>query len=121
MARGQQRQGIPVKLSDVQFEEFVLPHLTHGGRGPAPKLPLRKIFNYILKVLYLGCQWKELPIEKDQAGCPEIHRTSVYRAFRHWQAHVCTVSILFVPASSLHPSHLPNTSIIPSNSTTTPP
>jgi hypothetical protein len=43
-----------------------------------PKLPLRKIFNYILKLLYLGCQSKTLPIDKDPAGRPEIHPTSVY-------------------------------------------
>jgi len=35
------------------FDEFVLPHLTRGRRGPAPRLPLCKIFNYILKVNWL--------------------------------------------------------------------
>ena len=40
---------------DAQFDEFVLPHLTRGHRGPMPKLPLRKIFNYNLKMLYRGC------------------------------------------------------------------
>ncbi|MEA3090934.1 MAG: hypothetical protein QOJ04_2276, partial [Caballeronia sp.] len=46
MAKSQPRHGIPVQLSDAQFDEFVLPHLTRGHRGPMPKLPLRKIFNY---------------------------------------------------------------------------
>ena len=55
MAKSQPRDGIPVELSDAQFDEFVLPHLTRGHRGPMPKLPLRKIFNYILMMLYLGC------------------------------------------------------------------
>jgi len=118
MARGQQRQGIPVKLSDAQFEEFVLPHLTHGCRGPSPKLPLRKIFNYILKVLYLGCQWKELPIEKDQVGCPEIHHTSVYRAFRRWEAHGCMDAILLGSVCRLHQDQLLDTSIIHGDGTT---
>src|SRR5260370_219493 len=81
MAKSQPRHGIPVQLSDAQFDEFVLPHLTRGHRGPMPKLPLRKIFNYILKMLYLGCQWKALPIDKDPAGRPEIHPTSVLPHF----------------------------------------
>jgi hypothetical protein len=37
----------------------------------------------------MGCQWNELPIEKDQEGHPEIHYTRVYSAFRRWQADGC--------------------------------
>ena len=51
---------------EAQFEQFVLPHLSRGRRGPAPKLTLHKIFNYILQALYMGCQWKELPIDRMQ-------------------------------------------------------
>ena len=40
------RQGIPVSLTVKQFEEFVLPHLTVGRRGPAPKMSLFKSFGY---------------------------------------------------------------------------
>jgi transposase len=53
------------------------------------KLGWHAIFNYILRLLYLGCQWKELPIEKDRQGRPEIHYTRIYRAFRRWQADGC--------------------------------
>jgi hypothetical protein len=49
----------PTQLELAEFEQFVLPHLSIGSRGPAPKLSLYKIFNYVLKILYLGCQWKE--------------------------------------------------------------
>jgi transposase len=89
MARSQRRQGIPTKLTVSQFEQFVLPHLSKGSRGPAKKLSFHAIFNYILRLLYLGCQWKELPIEKDRQGRPEIHYTRIYRAFRRWQADGC--------------------------------
>jgi transposase len=89
MAESQQQQGIPTRLSCEQFQQFVLPHLTVGSRGPAPKLTLHAVFNYILQSLYLGCQWKELPIEKDQEGRPEIHYTRIYGAFRRWQADGC--------------------------------
>jgi hypothetical protein len=39
-----------------------------------------------LCLLYLGGQWKHLPIEKDRQGRPEIHYTRIYRTFRRWQA-----------------------------------
>src|SRR6202166_3410199 len=89
MAKRQPRQGIPTNLSVAQFEQFVLPHLSKGRRGSATKLGWHTIFNYILRLLYLGCPWKELPIEKDRQGRPEIHYTRIYRAFRRWQADGC--------------------------------
>jgi hypothetical protein len=73
MAGSQCGQAIPTQFAVEQFEQFVLPHLSVGSRGPAPKLSPHRIFNYILQLLYLGCQWKELPIEKDGDGRPEIH------------------------------------------------
>jgi len=73
MAQSQPQQGIPTKLSQQQFEQFILPHLSKGRRGPATTLSFHTIFNYILHLLYLGCQWKRLPIEKDQRGRREIH------------------------------------------------
>src|SRR5258708_38639966 len=78
-------QAIPTKLSETQFEEFVLPHLSRGRRGPPPTLSLHKIFNYILKALYMGCQWM-LPIESNDKGRPEIQHKRVYRMMRRWQA-----------------------------------
>jgi hypothetical protein len=80
MAQSKPWQWIPTNLTLEQFEEFVLPHLPKRSRGPQPKLSLHEIFNYILKLLYLGCQWKELPIKKNQDGLPEIHYTRIYRA-----------------------------------------
>jgi hypothetical protein len=68
MAQTQRWQAIPTQLELAEFEQFVLPHLSIGSRGPAPKLSLYKIFNYVLKILYLGCQCKELPIDKDGEG-----------------------------------------------------
>ena len=59
MPQTQQWQRIPTQLTRKQFEAFVLPHLHTGSRGPQPKLTLHTIFNYILKLLYIGCQWQE--------------------------------------------------------------
>jgi hypothetical protein len=70
-------RAIPMQLDIVTLEQFVLPHLSRGSRGPAPKLNLFKIFNYTLRLLYIGCQWKELPIERDDEGRPESHYTGI--------------------------------------------
>ncbi len=48
-------------------------------RGPDCKIGYHKAFNYILKVLYTGMQWKELPIEKGPDGKAEIHYTGIYK------------------------------------------
>ena len=45
-------------IGSRRFKQLVLPHLSAGGRGPAPKLSFHEIFNYILTNVYLGCQWR---------------------------------------------------------------
>jgi hypothetical protein len=75
---------IPVRLSEQEFEEFILPHLSLPQRGPDCKIGYHKPFNYMLKVLYTGMQWKELPIDTGPDGKPEIHYTGVYRLFARW-------------------------------------
>ena len=109
MAKRKSWREIPTELSLERFREFVLPHLTVGSRGPAPKLPLHVLFNYILKLLYLGCQWKELPIEKDESGRREVHHTSIWRVFRRWEADGCFDAIFAGTVSSLHHADLLDT------------
>jgi len=119
MAQSQPWQRIPTSLTLEQFEEFVLPHLPKGSRGPQPKLSLHEIFNYILKLLYLGCQWKELPIEKNKEGRPEIHYTRIYRAFRHFQGKGCFDAIFAGSVSHLHQKEFLDISVIHGDGTTT--
>jgi transposase len=119
MTKSTLSRGIPTELSLEQFRNFVLPHLTVGRRGPAPKLSLHALFNYILKLLYMGCQWKELPIEKDADGHPEIHYTRVYGAFRRWQADGCFDIIFTVVVTRLHQTGLLDVTIIHGDGTTT--
>ena len=38
----------------------------------------------ILKVLYTGIQWKELPINKGINGKPEIHYTGIFKQYAKW-------------------------------------
>ena len=102
-----------------KFELFASPHLITGSRGPEPSLSLHVIFNNILCLLYTGCQWKELPIAKDQNGCPEIQYSRIYRMFRFWQAHGCIDAIFCGSVSALHASNLLDIAVIHGDGTTT--
>lgn len=59
---------IPTSLTETAFNEHIYPHISVAKRGYACKIPLFKVFNYILYKLYTGCQWSQLPIEKDSEG-----------------------------------------------------
>jgi transposase len=106
-------------LSQVQFEQFVLPHLGRGRRGPSPTLSLHKLFNYILQALYMGCQWKMLPIERNAEGLPEIHYTRIHRAMRRWHADGSIGRIFSGSVHQLHQDHLLDLSVIHGDGTTT--
>jgi transposase len=75
---------IPVQLSEAEFTEFILPHLSLPKRGPDCKIGYHRAFNLILKVLYTGCQWKEMPVDKDADGNAVIHYTVIYKRFARW-------------------------------------
>jgi transposase len=75
---------IPVQLSEAEFHEFILPHLSLPKRGPQCKLGYHRVFNLILWVLYTGMQWKCLPVPTDGDGKPAIHYTTVYKVFAKW-------------------------------------
>jgi hypothetical protein len=77
-------KAIPVQLSAQEFAEFILPHLSLPQRGPQCKLGYHKPFNYILKILYPGRQWKELPIDKGPEGQAELHYTGVFKLVARW-------------------------------------
>lgn len=75
---------IPVQMSAQEFAEFILPHLSLPKRGPQCKIGYHKPFNYILKVLYTGMQWKEVPINAGPEGKAELHYTGVFKLFARW-------------------------------------
>jgi len=119
MAGNQGGRALPTQLGLAQFEQFVLPHLSIGRRGPAPKLGLHKIFNYILLLLDLGCQWQELPIQKDGEGRPEIHDTRIYSAWRRWEADGCIDAIFTGSVVQLHRDNLLDITVLHGDGTTT--
>jgi len=77
---------IPTHLSPTQFAQHVEPSLSKAKRGYVSKIPLYKIFNYILYVLYTGCQWAQVPIEPDPVDPTrkELSPDAVYYHFRKW-------------------------------------
>ncbi|CAN5453879.1 hypothetical protein BH10PSE19_BH10PSE19_13780 [soil metagenome] len=75
---------IPTQLTEKQFNEFVLLHLSEGRAGPKCKIPLYNVFNYVLKIIHTGMQWHQLPIKIDDLGKPEIHYSRVFRIYQRW-------------------------------------
>jgi transposase len=88
-------QKIPVYFDEANFNKFVLPHLCIGSRGPKSKISYYKHFHYILYVLYTGCHWKMLPIEKDVEGKPEIHYTRVWYKWKSWVDNSSIAAIFY--------------------------
>ena len=86
---------IPVKLTEEQFQTFVEPHLSRAKRGYACKIPRYKLFNYMLHVLYTGCQWPALQasIDLDETGEPELFLSSgllpLSQMEPRWQSATC--------------------------------
>lgn len=62
---------IPRSVTEEQFETYILPYLSQAKRGYVSKIPLVKIFNYILYQLHTGCQWARLPIETSPDSAPK--------------------------------------------------
>jgi transposase len=77
---------IPTKLTEEQFQKYVRPHRRCAKRGYESKIPLYKVFNYLLYVLYTGCQWPALQerIDQNDQGEAEISFQAVYYHFRKW-------------------------------------
>jgi hypothetical protein len=115
----QQYNRIPVTLSLAEFNQFVLPHLLKGTRGPDKKISFFKLFNYILKLMYTGCQWSEIPIEKNEFGKPEIHYTRIFRAFQFWVRGDCFDKIFTSTVLKLFEAKMLDTSIIHGDGTST--
>lgn len=77
---------IPTRLTEAQFEAHISPRLRKAKRGFISKIPLYKIFNYILYFLHTGCQWEALPIAPDPEDPhkKEISPDAVAYHFRKW-------------------------------------
>jgi len=76
---------IPVSLTQEQFEQYIRPCLSVAKRGYECRIPLYKIFNYILYRLHTGCQWERLPIDnkrsrkKTKRGPKRLFSPQIYK------------------------------------------
>jgi transposase len=73
---------IPTSVTEEQFETYIRPYLSTAKRGYVSRIPLYKVFHYILYGLHTGCQWDELPIEK-VIGEPEKKELSYHAVYYH--------------------------------------
>ena len=103
---------IPVRVCEDFFERFVLPCLSMPRRGPRCKIGYWKVFNYLLKVLYTGMQWKELPIDKTPDGKPEIHYTGIYKQFARWAEDGSLAQFFEVSVKQLHEAGLLDLAVV---------
>lgn len=110
---------IPVSLTAEQFERFVLPCLSMPKRGPKCKIGYFRLFNYILKVLYTGMQWKELPIKLGPDGKPEIHYTGIYKRFALWSEDGSISRFFEVSVKELHDAGSLDVSVLNGDGTNT--
>ena len=110
---------IPTALKENEFNEFVLPHLKKGKRGPSKKLSFFKLFNYILYLMHTGCQWEKIPIDKDENGKPEIHYTNIFNAFKSWVKLECFDKIFESSVLRLLEAKLLDTSVLHGDGTCT--
>lgn len=70
---------LPKQVSRQDFNHHIAPHLNRPVKGPAPKLSLYQIFNYILYVLHTGLQWNQLKTRRN-----ELHWSNVYKWHNRW-------------------------------------
>lgn len=70
---------LPIQVSRGDFNRYIDPCLSKVHKGPKRKISRYKIFNYILKVLTTGMQWRELPAYKN-----EIHWSNIYKWHNRW-------------------------------------
>ncbi len=88
-------------------------------RGPRCKIPYWNLFNLILKVLYSGMQWKELPVDRTPDGKPVIHYTRVYRHFARWSDDGSLLAFFEVSVKELHAAGMLDVSVLHGDGTNT--
>jgi hypothetical protein len=118
-SRNRGKHKIPVTLTESQFNEFILPYIPGHRFGPHFKISRYKMFYYIMIVLYTGCQWKMIPIEKDENGDPEIHYTQVFKVYQQWTQDESIVDIFVNSVAMCHRHGFLETSTLHGDGSTT--
>ena len=88
---------LPKKVNQKDFNKYIAQYLSHGKRGPKPKVSQYKIFNYILYVLHTGIQWDQLKTYNN-----EIHWSNVYKWHNRWSKDGSYENLFFSSVEHLH-------------------
>src|SRR5437016_2122959 len=75
---------IPERVTEGQFQSYIMPFLSIAKRGYISKTPLVGIFNLILYRLHNGCQWDCLPVSSDAAERERRQQPSWQGVYDHW-------------------------------------
>ncbi len=62
--------------------------------------------------MHTGCQWEEIPIEKDASDKPEIHHTRIFRIFQRWHKDGCFEKIFVGPVHQLLANKLLDSDVV---------
>ena len=85
---------------------------------PTPTLPLCTIFNCILQILCMDCQWKMLSIKTNDKGLPEIHHTRIYQMMRNREVDGSIDRIFSGTIHQLHKDQFLDLSVVHGDGTT---
>jgi transposase len=69
--------------------------------------------------MHTGCQWEELPIEKNLEAKAEIHYTRIFKIFKRWIKDGCFEKVFVGSVNELFMNNLLDVSVIHGDGTTT--
>ncbi|MEA5461772.1 transposase [Arcicella sp. LKC2W] len=64
---------LPIYISELDFETFILPKLTHKTSNSRQKVSNLFIFNTIIHVLKNNCAWRTLQLDKESGTWNNIY------------------------------------------------
>jgi hypothetical protein len=64
---------LPIYISEADFEEYVLPHLSHKLNHNRLKVSYHYLFNTVLYVLKSGCSWRTLKPDNQSVTWQNIY------------------------------------------------
>lgn len=98
---------LPKQVSRQDFNHYIAPHLNRPVKGPAPKLSVYKLFNYILYVLHTGIQWNQLQTRRN-----ELHWSNVYKWHNRWSKDGSYLRLFEASVIHLHTTDQLDTSLL---------
>ena len=80
-------------VDKATIEQWIVPFLPVGRRGPALSAPIVSFVRAILHRLKTGCQWAHLPMKEFFGDAPAITWRAVFYHFNKWSKKGCWQAI----------------------------